>query len=157
MTFVSRRQVAWLLASTAAMSLPSSLFAQAALPQVAVTKDPDCGCCNGWVAHLRRSGFPVSVTDDPDVASLKAKLKIPDDLSACHTAEVAGYIVEGHVPAPAILRLLKEKPAARGIAVPGMPAGSPGMGAETHEVYEVTLFGDAGRSSYGKFKGDKPV
>lgn len=143
-------------AATATWAGPA-LAQGASLPQVEVTKDPDCGCCSGWVAHLRRAGFPVSVVNDANLQPLKTRLGVPDELAGCHTAEVAGYVIEGHVPAPAIKRLLAEKPAARGLAVPGMPAGSPGMTAEVHEIYDVTLFGDGQRTSYGRYKGDKAV
>lgn len=130
--------------------------AQATLPRISVTKDPDCGCCSGWVAYLRRSGFPVSVTNDASaLQTLRSRLGIPDDLSGCHTATVDGYAIEGHVPIPAIKRLIAERPKALGLAVPGMPSGSPGMPSEVHEVYEVTLFGDGNRISWGRYKGDK--
>jgi hypothetical protein len=146
----------FLLGSAATAALPYKVFAQG-LPKVEVTKDPECGCCNGWVAHLRKSGFSVTTTNSADVPALKKRLGVPDDLVSCHTAEVAGYVIEGHVPAPAIRRLLQEKPTARGLAVPGMPGGSPGMPAEVHEVYEVTLFSANERRSFGKFRGDQQV
>jgi len=130
--------------------------AQAAEPVVAVTKDPDCGCCGAWIAHLRKNGFAATVTETRDVASVKARLGVPAQLASCHTAEVAGYVVEGHVPADALKRLLAEKPDALGLAVPGMPIGSPGMEGGTPEVYEVVLFGRDGRTSvYGRYRGDK--
>lgn len=149
------RRTAILLGSAALVARPSSAPAQV-MPNVSVTKDPNCGCCSGWVSYLRRNGFPVSVTNVEDLSPLKAKLKIPDDLTACHTAQIAGYILEGHVPLPAIQRMLKERPGALGLAVAGMPTGSPGMPGSGHEEYSVTLFDKNGlRADYGRYKGDK--
>lgn len=124
------------------------------LPTVSVTKDPSCGCCEKWVEHLRENGFAVTVTEGP-VNPLKVRLGVPRDLASCHTAQVGGYVVEGHVPAGAIKRLSAEKPAGIGLAVPGMPAGSPGMEVEGMEpdTYEVVLFGPAGRSTFARYRG----
>ncbi|GJD31233.1 hypothetical protein PMNALOAF_2487 [Methylobacterium adhaesivum] len=124
------------------------------LPTVAVTKDPTCGCCEKWVAHLRENGFTVTVTEGP-VNPLKVRLGVPRDLASCHTAQVGGYVVEGHVPAGAIKRLLVEKPEGTGLAVPGMPAGSPGMEVEGMEpdTYDVVLFGPSGRSVFARYRG----
>ena len=131
-------------------------------PTITVTKDPNCGCCTGWVEHLRQHQFNVDVVDTPDINRVKSRLGIPQDLWACHTGEGAGYIMEGHVPAPTILRLLQEKPQAQGLAVAGMPAGSPGMeieGSSSHQYpeYEVVLFGPAGRRTYARFKGGQEL
>jgi hypothetical protein len=95
-------------------------------PRVEVWKDPDCGCCKDWVAHLEKSGFDVRVNESGNEAA-RRKLGIPAALGSCHTGLVEGYALEGHVPAREIKRLLKEKPKAIGLAVPGMPVGSPGM------------------------------
>lgn len=106
------------------------------------------------MAHLRESGFPVDVVTGP-VAPLKAKLGVPRELASCHTAQVAGYVVEGHVPADTIVRLLAEKPAAVGLAVPGMPVGSPGMevpGTEP-DTYDVVLFGPTGQRTFARYRG----
>lgn len=92
-----------------------------------VYKSPSCGCCSAWVDHIRSSGMAVFVHDMEDVSPVAAKAGVPDEARSCHTAIVDGYFVEGHVPVPDIRRLLKERPKARGIAVPGMPIGSPGM------------------------------
>ena len=129
------------------------------LPQVIVHKDPTCGCCTGWVEHVKAAGFPVRVKDTPDLNRVKARLVIPRHLAACHTAEVGDYVVEGHVPASAIRKLLLEKPSARGLAVPGMPVGSPGMEVEGSEpeVYEVILFGPSDQRVFAHFKGDRPI
>ena len=95
---------------------------------VVMHKDPGCGCCDLWADHLQSYGFTVDSTEDPKIAEFKADHGIPGPLMSCHTAIIDGYFVEGHVPANDILRLLKEKPAhVKGIAVPGMPLGSPGM------------------------------
>ncbi len=137
-----------------AFSLPGSLRAET-LPQVTVTKDPNCGCCDGWVKHIEAAGFPVRVLESDDVSSLKERLGVPADLVSCHTAEIDGYVIEGHVPAAAMKRLLTERPQAIGLAVPGMPAGSPGMdfpGVEP-ERYEVFLFDASGRKVFSRFHG----
>ncbi len=116
--------------------------------EVNVYKDPNCGCCMAWVEHLRNSGFKVSVRDMTNLGRIKAEFGVPDQLQSCHTATVDGYIVEGHVPAVDIVRLLAERPKARGIAVPGMPIGSPGMEQEREqEAYDVLMFQDDGTSA----------
>jgi hypothetical protein len=143
-----------LTALACAALLPA--LAWAAAPQITVHKDPNCGCCNGWVDHLRAHGYRVTAIETAEINRVKARLGVPSDLAACHTAEVDGYLVEGHVPAAANERLLRERPKARGLAVPGMPAGSPGMGGEP-EVYDVILFDGDGRRVYGTFKADKAV
>ncbi len=139
------------LSMAAAMLLPASSWAAGAA--ITVHKDPNCGCCSGWVDHLQASGYAAKVIETADIDAVKKRLGVPADLAACHTAEVGGYIVEGHVPARAIAKLLAERPSAKGLAVPGMPAGSPGMGGDP-EVYEVILFGPSGNRVFGRFKGD---
>jgi hypothetical protein len=126
----------------------------AAGPDITVTKDPNCGCCSGWVEHLRQAGFAVEVRDVPDVNRVKARLGVPSDLAACHTAEVSGYVIEGHVPASALRRFLDEMPNAKGLAVAGMPVGSPGMEVPDTppDTYEVILFGP-NRRTYARFRG----
>lgn len=104
----------------------SAAFAQGA-PEVEVFKSASCGCCGGWVDHLRQNGFHVTTHDVGDVPAQRQKLGMPDRLGSCHSAKVGDYVIEGHVPAADIRRLLKEKPKALGLAVPAMPAGSPGM------------------------------
>jgi hypothetical protein len=124
-----------------------------------VAKDPDCGCCGAWVEHIRSAGFAVEVIESPQMNRVKARLGVPQDLASCHTAEIDGYVIEGHVPADSIKRLLAEKPRATGLAVPGMPAGSPGMevaGMEP-EIFEVMLFGPSGQKSFARYKGNRPV
>jgi hypothetical protein len=94
---------------------------------IEVHKDPTCGCCTLWVDHLRSAGFTVNVTDNDDMAAFKTQHGVPRQAQSCHTAVVDGYVVEGHVPAADIQRLLRDRPAVAGLAVPGMPIGSPGM------------------------------
>ena len=98
-----------------------------ALPLVVVHKSPSCGCCGLWVDHMRQAGFQVEVRDEDNVNPVKERVGVPYGKGACHTAEVAGYFIEGHVPATDVKRLLVEKPDAKGLVLPGMPMGSPGM------------------------------
>ena len=126
--------------------------ASPAAADVVVYLSPSCDCCGGWVDHTRANGFTVAVRKRDDLTPVKTRLGVPDSLQSCHTAEVGGYVVEGHVPAADIRRLLAERPRARGLAVPGMPAGSPGMGDGGHrEAYQVILFGDGGHSVYARY------
>jgi hypothetical protein len=140
-----------LLVALAALPL-GALAQQAARPArtlVEVWKDPNCGCCKDWVSHLEQNGFAVKVNETGNEA-MRAKLGIPPKLGSCHTALVGGYAVEGHVPAADIRRLLKERPQAVGLSVPGMPVGSPGMDAPAYggrrdpfDVMLVLKSGDA--------------
>lgn len=135
---LSRRH---LLGLAAALVAARPLAAQT-LPKVHVIKDPNCGCCKDWIGHVRDAGFPVSFEDlDPGaLADLKASLGLQPTQVSCHTARVEDYVLEGHVPAEDIKRLLTDRPDAIGLAVPGMPMGSPGMGPDTErEAYEVLL------------------
>jgi hypothetical protein len=109
-------------------------------PEILVYKSPTCGCCSKWVDHLARAGFRPTVRDVPDISGIKRDLGVPAGLASCHTALVEGYVLEGHVPADVALELLREKPEAAGLAVPGMPMGSPGMEGPTRERYEIVLF-----------------
>ena len=115
-------------------------------PLVEVFKTPTCGCCSKWVEHLRTSGFNVRTNDMNDVGEIKRTRGVPDQLQSCHTAVVEGYVIEGHVPAGDVHRLLKEKPAVAGIAVGGMPIGSPGMEfpGSKGDSYDVVAFDKAG-------------
>lgn len=135
----------FLRGALAASLLP--LVAQAAKkPLVTVYKTPTCGCCNDWIAHLEQNGFRVEAHDVPDTGPYRAKFGVPRDLGSCHTAMIDGYAIEGHVPASEIKRLLTERPLARGLAVPGMPIGSPGMEVEgsRRDAFQVLLFADDG-------------
>jgi len=156
---LDRRRFLTALGAAGATLTTGSAFAQAALPKVVVTKDPNCGCCGGWVDHMRAAGFPVDVVTTPQVNRVKVRLGVPEDLASCHTAEVADYVIEGHVPADAVKRLLAEKPQAKGLAVPGMPVGSPGMevqGADP-DTYEVVLFGPAGQMTFARYQGARQI
>jgi hypothetical protein len=113
---------------------------------IKVYKTPECGCCKAWVTHLRNNGFQVETMDMPDLSLLKQKYGVKPALQACHTAVVNGYVVEGHVPADVIQKLLREHPAVAGVAVPGMPMGSPGMEGASKQPYDVYTFDRAGRS-----------
>ena len=113
---------------------------------IEVVKSPTCGCCTKWVEHLQRSGLQVRVIEVADPSAVAKTLGVPDDLRSCHTARAGGYVIEGHVPAADIKMLLAKKPAARGIAVPGMPMGSPGMEqAGAKEPFATILFDARGR------------
>ena len=113
-----------------------------------VYSSPSCGCCAKWVEHVERHGFTVKTIPTADMAAVKARLKVPAALQSCHTTVVGGYVVEGHVPAVDIKRLLAKKPRARGIAVAGMPMGSPGMEHDGHrEPYSTMLIGTGGKAT----------
>ncbi len=101
--------------------------APAALPTMTVHKHEGCGCCNVWIEHMRKAGFTVDARNVEDMGAIKQAAGVPPTMGSCHTAHVGGYFVEGHVPAEDILRLLRERPDAKGLTVPGMPLGSPGM------------------------------
>ncbi|MFV0299076.1 MAG: DUF411 domain-containing protein [Hyphomicrobiaceae bacterium] len=152
---ISRRAILAVLAA-GALPLPLSI-ALAAQTSIKVWKDPSCGCCGKWVDHLSRNGFKATVIETSDMSSVKRRLGVPAHLHSCHTAEVEGFTIEGHVPAAAIRRLLSEKPHAKGLAVPGMPIGSPGMEGGRPERYDVMLFGDGRARSFGSFVGDQPA
>ena len=124
----------------AAAALPAPALA-AAPRKLTVYKTPWCGCCKGWVTHMTRAGFQATVVELEDLAPIRAKYGIPFERSSCHTGVSGGYVLEGHVPPADVLRLLRERPKALGLAVPGMPLGSPGMevpGGE-REAFETLL------------------
>jgi hypothetical protein len=151
----SRRDV---LATAASALVVAALPVRAATtPLIKVWKDPNCGCCGAWVAHLKRNGFETRVTETTDMRAIKQQFGVPSALGSCHTAEVEGYVIEGHVPASAILRLLRERPTGKGLSVPGMPIGSPGMEGGTPETYDVVLFNGQQTSVFARFKGDRPI
>jgi hypothetical protein len=132
------------------LALGLALYLQvfAAGPEVIVYKDPFCGCCSLWAKHLEANGFQVKVQVVENMDQYKRMLGVPATLKSCHTAVVNGYTIEGHVPAEDIQRLLKERPKAKGLAVPGMPLGSPGMEAGTsRQAYSVLLFDAEGKTS----------
>lgn len=143
------------LAIFAAGLIAPAHVASALTPTIIVHKDPNCGCCTGWVQHLKDAGFAVSVRETAQLQAIRKRLGVPTDLAACHTAEVAEYVIEGHVPASAIRRLLEKRPTAVGLAVPGMPVGSPGMEGGTPQKYDVVVFGASGRQTFMQFIGTK--
>jgi hypothetical protein len=122
--------------TVAALLVATSVSAQ---QTITVYKSEGCGCCEKWVEHLQKNGFTVKAHNVPDLAAYRAKSGIPESLAACHTARVGAYAIEGHVSAREIKRLLAERPKAKGLAVPGMPAGSPGMESDRPEPYDVLL------------------
>lgn len=131
-------------AAAAALSLPAA--AKDAMPPVQVFKDPSCGCCGAWVDHMKAAGFAVNVTEVDDTSVTRKKYGLPDRFGSCHTAVVGGYVVEGHVPANDVKKLLTMKPVAVGLAVPGMPVGSPGMEMGSRkDPYQVLLVAKDGR------------
>jgi len=122
---------------------------------IQVYKTPTCGCCTKWVDHLREAGFTVDVTELSTLNAVKAINGVPANLASCHTAIVEGYVIEGHVPASDVERLLKERPTVAGLAVPGMPMGSPGMehsDPARHQAYEVVSFGAGGEKIFSRHK-----
>ncbi len=141
--------------SNATASAPAATaVVDASLPPVRVFKSPLCGCCTDWIAHMRAEGFQVEVVDTDDLATVKAALGVPAALGSCHTAEIGDYIVEGHVPAADIKTFLAEASDARGLAVPGMPVGSPGMevAGRPADPYDVIEFGAAGAQVYRSYR-----
>lgn len=142
---------------TAIAALPGTQLAFATERRsITVSKDANCGCCNLWIAHLEQNGFACSSVNVKDLRSIKARLGVPHALSSCHTAEIEGYVIEGHVPAHAVQRLLRERPQVRGLAVPGMPIGSPGMEGGTPEFYDVIQFSGAETAVFGRYRGALP-
>lgn len=141
MIIMQRRFLLKTLSGFAAAALAPLVIART-IPQVEVWKDPNCGCCKEWIDHLKANGFQVKVHDIGN-AQARKRLGIPEQLGSCHTASISGYAIEGHVPATDIHRLLMEKPKAVGLAVPGMPVGSPGMDAPIYQgrkdPYDVLL------------------
>jgi hypothetical protein len=133
-------RLAWLAALGAGPALAAGV-------PVTVFKDPSCGCCGQWADHMRANGFDVKVVASGDMAAIKRQAGVPERLASCHTAKVGGYIIEGHVPAADVKRLLAEKPKVAGLAAPGMPMGAPGMeGPYPAQHYEVVSFDAAGNA-----------
>jgi hypothetical protein len=152
---MTRRSLVGLMA--AAIVASPAVAVQAEQAAITVYRDPSCGCCASWVQHLRDAGFTVQVEETADLDAIRTRLGVPSDLVACHTAEVAGYVVEGHVPAAALRRLLSERPNAKGLAVPDMPVGSPGMEGGKPQPYTVVLFGADGQRPFMRFIGSKAI
>ena len=144
-----RRAVPFLVVCVAALAALATGLARGVAraeepPRVITYRSPTCGCCEKWADHLEAAGFSVELREVRDVAPVKAAHGVPPALAACHTALVDGYVVEGHVPAADVRRLLDERPAIRGLAVPGMPEGSPGMEGPEPERYRVLTFDEQG-------------
>lgn len=136
MTMPRRKFLAGALAGSFVF-VPALRTAAAGDARMDVYKDPLCGCCESWAAAMRQAGFSVSIHDESNMAAIKRRFAIPAELEACHTAVLDGYVVEGHVPVEAVRKILAERPDIAGIAVPGMPAGSTGMGDDPEASYEV--------------------
>ena len=149
-----RYAVALVLGSTA-IATGTSLVASERLvqigdqqvPTITVYKSPQCGCCGRWIEHLINHGFSVTIENHNNLSAVKNKLGIPNNLRSCHSAKIGEYVVEGHVPAEDILRLLRDKPGVTGIAVPGMPIGSPGMEGAVNQPYNVYSFDEKGSNT----------
>lgn len=121
-------------------------------PKLSVFKDPTCGCCSGWVEHMKKNGFEVAVTESADMSAVKKSAGIPAALGSCHTGRIGKYFIEGHVPAADVKALLKANPDALGLTVPGMPAGSPGMelASGMTQSYDVHLVHKDGTTTVWK-------
>jgi hypothetical protein len=145
----SRRHLLLALAATPAALLATNAQAKPfKLPAVHVWKSPTCGCCTAWVDHMRKAGFVVNITEVDDTGPTRQRLGMPAKLGSCHTALVGGYVLEGHVPADDVKRLLRSKTAGLGLSVPGMPVGSPGMEMGPRlDPYDVLLVQRDGRTS----------
>lgn len=143
-----RRLPAILLLPALALAYSACTDSRAEPPEVMVYKTPTCGCCAKWVTHLEEAGFKVKTTDQNDLSPVKKKAGVPQNLASCHTAIVGGYVVEGHVPAEVVHRLLTEKPDIVGVSTPGMPIGSPGMEQGNRvDKYDVLAFDREGKTS----------
>lgn len=153
---INRRHL--LLLAGAAYLAPSVAWADNR-PLITVYKDPSCGCCGAWADHIAKAGFLMKAIEEPRINALKTRIGVPSALWSCHTAEVEGYILEGHVPALAVTHLLANRPPIRGLAVPGMPVGSPGMEAAgtAPDLYEVMAFGPAKPSVFMRFRGSEII
>ena len=130
----------------AAAATNSAAATVAKKPTITVYKDPSCGCCKAWIAHLVKAGYTVDAKDSPNMADIKRSLGVPEALTSCHTAVVNGYLIEGHVSPEEIDQLLAKKPTIAGLAVPGMPMGSPGMDGATKQHYQVLSFDKSGKT-----------
>ncbi|HTV03466.1 MAG TPA: DUF411 domain-containing protein [Luteitalea sp.] len=140
----------WGGAAVAALTLTGAVVmaqGKAATPTVLVHKTPTCGCCGKWVSHLEAAGFKVEVQNHDEMTASRAQHKLPEATRSCHFALVGPYVVEGHVPAADVKKLLASKPAIKGIAVPGMPAGSPGMESPNPQKYDTLAFTADGKTS----------
>ena len=141
--------VGWMLFSTASPAKAQT---------ITVHKTPWCGCCAEWVDHLRDNGVKVVVKEEEDLSPVRTELDVPDRLMSCHTGEIEGYAIEGHVPAAEIARLLKERPNAAGLSVPGMPQGSPGMeSSNPPDTHDVIVFSPEQTGIYASYRGNQKL
>jgi len=154
---ITRRRLFGLLKDPPSPPLPKALPGLVTQEAIYIHRTPDGISCGKWSDHMRRAGFIVKTKETNDLGAIKERLGVPPDLAACHTAELAGYVLEGHVPAIAVKRLLAEKPVAIGLAVAGMPAGAPGVECLYEDPYEVVMFGPNRRDVYMKFIGTRAI
>ena len=151
--FTSRRGYITMAIAAAALAWSGGIWLEAQSrpgprPQLTVYKSATCGCCKLWIEHMKSNGFDVKALDVDDIDAVKRERGVPAPAASCHTGIVNGYIVEGHVPADAVLKMLKDKPDIKGIAVPGMPVGSPGMEVEgaPKQAYAIVSIDKAGKT-----------
>ena len=135
---------------TAAIFAPFS-FPVSATPTMLVHRDANCSCCEAWVAHIRAAGIAATVVNEANMNVVKTRLRVPNALVSCHTAEIDGYVVEGHVPVHAILRLLRERPDANGLAAPGMENSG------ANDAFDVVLFSSGGTTRFGRYRGEDAI
>lgn len=138
--------LALVLSTGAAAHESSSAHVFSKEPTITVYRDPNCGCCTKWIEHLIKHGYRVADKKTAEMTEIKRGLGVPETLESCHTGVVNGYVIEGHVPAADIKKLLKDKPRVTGLAVPGMPMGSPGMEGPRKDRYEVLSFDKTGKT-----------
>jgi hypothetical protein len=137
-----------ILILTLTLALPSHVLAAEAPKQAALYKNPQCGCCEEYARYLRENGFEVKVVASHDMPLIKREHGVPENLEGCHTTLVDGYVIEGHVPLPTLNKLLTERPAIKGISLPGMPMGSPGMTGEKTEPFTIHEISDGAPKVY---------
>jgi len=156
MKVISRRNFAF---GVALMPFLSNIgHTQTTPPKIIVSKDPSCSCCGSWVKYLRNNSFVAEIIETANMERIKVGLGVPEPLWSCHTAEIDGYVIEGHVPADIIRRLLAQRPQATGVAVAGMPSSAPGMNMPgASDIYDVTLFGTSGQERYARFQGLREI
>ena len=151
----SRREFVASIVAAASAALATRLPAQSRsqpatsrnLRDIVVYKDPNCGCCTEWVKHIKAAGFKVNVKDTKEMDTVKRSFGVPKALESCHTGRIGKYTIEGHVPADLIIRLVNDQPKGIGLAVPGMPMGSPGMEGGRKDAYQVLLFDNVGNTT----------
>jgi len=152
--YLSRRKF-FTLTALGFMFLGLGRFAPSAFAEshlLKVYKSPSCSCCGAWVSHMRNAGFRVVIAEIADLRPIKKKFGVVPELQACHTGVIDGYVIEGHVPAREVIRLLKDRPMAIGLAVPGMPIGSPGMEqGGRHDPFQVILFSSTTRLVFAEY------